>query len=96
MSARELPLTPFGEWLDAQEVDNLHDLARSLGCPTNHPFQWMVGSRKPTPKQIRGLAERFQVDPDELYHLLGKIPPDIEQGLKHATPDVFKAVRMYL
>ena len=94
-SQRDLPRTEFGEWLE-DHCDNLHDLARSLHCPANHPNQWMVGRRKPTPQQIAGLSAIYNVDPDTIYAMIKKIPPDIEEGLKNTTPDVYKAVRLYL
>lgn len=96
MTQRELPLTRFGEWLEDNSPIPLSQLAKHLGCPSTHPFQWMTGRRKPTPKQIEGLADIYRVTPDDIYAMLGKIPPDIEQGLKDTTPDVFRAVRMYL
>lgn len=94
--AQTYEMARFGEWLMAQDFESLSALTRSLGCPQQHADQWIKGQRKPTPKQIADMASMFNVTEDFIYHLLGKIPPDIEAGLKHATPDVFRAVRLYL
>ena len=92
----ETPLTRFGEWLTTQDYDSQLAVTRSVGAPQQHFHEWCIGKRKPTPAQITQLAQMFGTTSDYLYHLLGKIPPDIDAGLRKATPDVFRAVRLYL
>lgn len=92
----DAPLTRFGEWLMAQDFESQRSLTTSVGAPQQHFQQWCEGKRKPTHLQIMGLAAIFGTTPDHLYHLLGKIPPDIDAGLRKATPDVFRAIRLYL
>ena len=94
--AQAYEMTRFGEWLMAQDFESAIAVTRAVDAPQQHFQQWVTGQRKPTPKQIADLAAMFGTTEDHLYHLLGKIPPDIEAGLKHATPDVFRAVRLYL
>ena len=89
-------MTRFGEWLSRQDFESLAALARSLEVPQQWPNQWINGQRKPSPAHIERLASMFGVTEDYIYHLLGKIPPDIDAGLRKATPDVFRAVRLYL
>jgi len=88
--------TRFVDWLERQNIDNKKAVTDAVGAPAQHYAEWISGKRKPSPAQVEKLAALFGTTTDHLYHLLGRIPPDIEQGLRRATPDVFRAVRIYL
>lgn len=89
-------LSRFGEWLTSQDYDSLKAVTDAAGAFQQHGIQWLRGERKPTHEQLEKLAQMFNTNTDYLYHLLGKIPPDIERSLRKATPDVFRAIRLYL
>lgn len=86
----------FADWLEAQPMESKSWLAREMGIPQQRVQQWTSGERKPTPEQAAFLADMFGVTTDDIYAMTGRIPPDIEAALKNTTPDVFRAIRMYL
>lgn len=86
----------FSEWINEQPCESLAQLARDLGVPQQRIHQWISEERRPTPRDAAALADLFGIPTDDIYAMSGRIPPDIETALKNTTPDVFRAIRLYL
>jgi transcriptional regulator with XRE-family HTH domain len=93
MSDNENVLRAFGEFVRAQrqlaQVSQRH-LAKMSGVSDSYLSQIERGNYRPSPEVVKALAQAFNLEPKQLYTMLGFMDEDDQQ----AAPSVERAIQV--
>jgi len=86
-------LAAFGEFVRAQRrlaQVSQRNLARMSGVSDSYLSQLERGNYRPSPQVVKALAQAFNLEPKQLYTMLGFI----DEGDSSAAPSVEQAIQL--